>query len=85
MGSIRLQGQNLVQSTFDCVHAIIKQFNERPVLQNEIPGDLPDDAWKAMLAVGDTDKNGKISIDEYKAVMEKQQGGGADNSMTGEH
>ena len=46
-------------------------------MQSELPGDLPDQAWEAMLALGDTDKNGKISIDEYKAVMAKQQGGDA--------
>merc|ERR1719187_1330100 len=37
--------------------------------RNEIPGDIPDEAWKAMLAAGDTDNNGKISIEEYKAVI----------------
>ena len=46
---------------------IIKQFNERPVLQNEIPRDLTDDDWKALLAKADKDNNGKISIEEYKA------------------
>jgi len=51
--------------------------NDGNLDQNEIPGGLPDDAWKVMLAAGDTDNNGKISIEEYKAVMEKQQGGDA--------
>ena len=59
-------GQNLFQSTLDCINVIIKQFNERPVLQNEIPGDLTDDDWKALLAKADKDNNGKISIEEYK-------------------
>ena len=49
-------------------------------MQSEIPGGLSDDKWKAMLAIGDTNKDGKISIDEYKAEIGKQQatkGGGA--------
>jgi len=45
--------------------------------QSELPGNLSDKAWKAMLVTSDTDKDGKLSIDEYKAVAEKQLGGGA--------
>jgi len=40
--------------------------------QSELPGDLPDQAWKAMLAVGDTDKNGKISLEEYETFVKTQ-------------
>ncbi len=35
-------------------------------MQTEIPGNLSDDAWKALLAKADIDNDGKISIEEYK-------------------
>jgi len=55
--------------------------NDGELDKSELPGKVSDDAWKAMLAAGDTDKNGKLSIDEYKAVVKNQQGGGA-SSLT---
>jgi len=51
--------------------------NDGIIDRSELPGKISDDAWKAMLAVSDTDENGKLSADEYKAIAETQQGGGA--------
>jgi len=49
--------------------------------QSELPGNIQADAWKAMLAAGDTDKDGKISIEEYEAVVKSQ---GAEKPAEGE-
>jgi len=59
--------------------------NDGNLDRNELPGDMiPDEAWKAMLTEGDTDNNGKISIEEYKAVIEmSQQDRGADDAGRG--
>ena len=42
-------------------------------MQSEFPGNISDEAWNAVLALSDTDKNGKLSFDEYVTFVNEQQ------------
>merc|ERR1719187_1911728 len=41
--------------------------------RNEVPGNLDENAWNALLAEGDKDKNGKISLGEFKQMSMSDQ------------
>merc|ERR1719187_674999 len=39
--------------------------------RNEVPGNLDANAWNALLANGDKDKNGKLSLYEFKQMSQQ--------------
>ncbi len=58
-------------------------WKECDVFQNEIPGNIPDGAWNAMLSAADKNNDGRIDLDEYKAIIQGtlNSGGGGNNSQ----
>merc|ERR1719402_445356 len=41
--------------------------------RNEVPGNLDENAWNALLAKADKDKNGKMSLGEFKQMSMSDQ------------